>query len=329
MAVAAQRRVAPGEVPVIDIAALGGDPAAEAAVIAAIRAACEATGFFYIANHGIAPALVADIFGQSRRFFALPLAARQAVALTKSRNYRGYLPFGARGENRERPPDLLESFNMGRELGPDDASVAAGIPLHGPNQWPDDLPGFRAGVLAYYAQLDALARRLLIGFAGALGLPRDGLDGFHRKPLNSIRLLHYPAEPSPAYEFFGARPHRDTGIFTILLQDENQGLEVADAAGDWMVVPPIPGTFVVNLAEMMTVLSNGRFASALHRVINCYGRDRYSIPFFVTPDYDAVLEPLPQFIDADHPAGFAPCHAGHELHKLYRGLWPGVEQLVA
>jgi isopenicillin N synthase-like dioxygenase len=77
------------------------------------------------------------------------------------------------------------------------------------------------------------------------------------------------------------------------------------------------------------VLSNGRFASALHRVINCYGRDRYSIPFFVTPDYDAVLEPLPQFIDADHPAGFAPCHAGNELHKLYRGLWPGVEQLVA
>jgi isopenicillin N synthase-like dioxygenase len=326
MAVAAQRRVAVGEVPVIDIAPLGGDRAAEAAVVAEMRRACEATGFFYIANHGIAPATVAEMFRQSRRFFALPLAARQAVSLTKSPLYRGYLPIGARGENRERKPDLLESFNIGRELGPDDPAVRAGTPLHGPNQWPDGLPGFRAVLLDYYAQLDALALRLLGGFALALGLPRDGLDARHRQPLNSIRLLHYPPEPDPGFELLGARPHRDTGIFTILLQDENLGLEVADPAGDWMVVPPIPGTFVVNIAEMMAVLTNGRFATALHRVINCYGRDRYSIPYFVTPDYDAVIETLPQFIDHDHPPGFASCQAGLELHKLYRGLWPSAGQ---
>jgi isopenicillin N synthase-like dioxygenase len=326
MAVAAQRVVAVGEVPVIDISSLGSGSEAEAAMVAEIRRACETTGFFYIAQHGIAPAIVADIFHQSRRFFALPLAARQAVALTRSPLYRGYLPIGARGENRDRKPDLLESLNIGREAGPDDPAVRAGTPLQGPNQWPAGLPGFREAVIDYYTQLDGLARRLLGGFALALGLPRDGLDGWHRNPLTALRLLHYPPEPDPGFELLGARPHRDTGIFTILLQDDNQGLEVADPAGEWMVVPPIPGTFVVNLAEMMGVLSNGRFASALHRVVNCYGRDRYSVPFFVTPDYDAVIETLPQFIDRDHPPGFAPCHAGEALHALYRSLWPNAGQ---
>jgi isopenicillin N synthase-like dioxygenase len=327
MAVAAQRRVTVGEVPVIDISPLGGDPAAEALVVAEMRRACAATGFFYIAHHGIAPATVAEVFRQSRRFFALPLAARQALSLTRSPLYRGYLPIGARGENRERPPDLLESFNIGRELGPDDPAVRAGTPLHGANPWPDGLPGFREAMLDYFAQLDALARRLLGGFALALGLPRDGLDTRHRRPVSSIRLLHYPPEPDPGFEMLGARPHRDTGIFTILLQDDNSGLEAADAAGEWMVVPPIPGTFVVNVADMMSALSNGRFVSALHRVINCYGEDRYSIPFFVTPDYDAMIEPLPHLVDRDHPAACASYQSGTELLALFRGLWPGAGQV--
>jgi isopenicillin N synthase-like dioxygenase len=327
MAVAAQRKVTVGEIPVIDISSLGGDPAAEAAVVAQIRRACEATGFFYIAHHGIAPATVAEIFRQSRRFFALPLAARSAIHLTRSMHYRGYLPIGERGADRARKPDLLESFTVGRELGADDPSVRAGVPLHGPNQWPDGLPGFREALLDYHGQLDALARRLLVGFALALGLPRDGLDASHRDPINSIRLLHYPPQPDPGFELLGARPHTDTGIFTILLQDEHLGLEVADEAGEWLVMPPIPGTFVINIAEVMTALTNGRYASARHRVVNAYGADRYSVPFFVNPDYDAMVAPLPQFVDHDHPAAFQPYRAGDALHTLFRNLWPGAGQV--
>ena len=327
MAIAAQRRVAAGEVPVIDIGSLGDASASEAAVGAEIRRACEATGFFYIANHGIAVGTLAELFAQSRRFFALPLATRQAVHLTRSMAYRGYLPIGERGADRARKPDLLESFTIGRELGPDDPAVRAGVPLHGPNQWPEGLPGFREFLLDYHGQLDRLAHRLLVGFALALDLPRDALDASHRDPINSIRLLHYPPQPDAEFEFLGARPHTDTGTFTILLQDEHLGLEVADRDGEWMVVPPIPGTFVINIAEVMTAWTNGRFASARHRVINAYGADRYSAPFFVNPDYDALIAPLPGFVDAAHPPAFAPYRAGDALHTLFRNLWPGAGQV--
>lgn len=325
MAIAAQRRVAAGEVPVIDIGPLGVAGPAEHAVAAEIRRACEATGFFYVANHGVPADALAEIFRQSRRFFAMPPAARQAVHLTRSMQYRGYLPIGERGADRARKPDLLESFTIGRECAPDDP-VARAVPLHGPNQWPEALPGFRESVLDYHTRLEVLAQRLLIGFALALELPRDGLDASHRVPINNIRLLHYPPQPDPDFENLGARPHTDTGTFTILLQDENLGLEVTAPDGDWMVVPPIAGTFVINIAEVVTALTNGRFASARHRVVNAYGVDRYSVPFFVNPDYDAKVEPLPQFVDRAHPAAFEPYRAGDALHGLFRGLWPGAGQ---
>ena len=176
---------------------------------------------------------------------------------------------------------------------------------------------------------DAIVRSALDSAerAGALGLPRDGLEASHRDPINSIRLLHYPPQPAPGFELLGARPHTDTGIFTILLQDEHLGLEVADEAGEWLVVPPIPGTFVINIAEVMTALTNGRYASARHRVVTAYGAARYSVPFFVNPDYDAMVAPLPQFVDHDHPAAYQPYRAGDALHTLFRNLWPGAGQV--
>jgi isopenicillin N synthase-like dioxygenase len=240
--------------------------------------------------------------------------------------YRGYLPVGERGADRARKPDLLESFTVGREHGLDDPVVRA-MPLHGPNQWPDGVPGFRDFLVDYYARLEVLAQRLLNGFALALELPRDGLDDSHRAPINNVRLAHYPPQPDSEFENLGARPHTDTGTFTILLQDENLGLEVVGPDGDWLVVPPIANTFVINIAEVITTLTNGRFASARHRVINAYGVDRYSAPFFVNPDYAALIAPLPQFVDREHPAKFEPYRAGDVLHGLFRSLWPGAGQV--
>ena len=146
MLLSASRSVDLAEIPVVDLGPLGsGDRESE--ILRQIDAACRSVGFFYIAHHGVPTAATADILLQCRRFFALPQPVRDAIRLTRSPLYRGYLPPGARGE-RERPADLLESFNVGRELGPEAAEVKAGIPLHGSNQWPDDLAGFRAAVLA-------------------------------------------------------------------------------------------------------------------------------------------------------------------------------------
>jgi isopenicillin N synthase-like dioxygenase len=315
------RRADFSEIPIIDVGSLGSGTDAEANVVASIRAASEYVGFFYAINHGIASDEIRSIFAAVKSFFALPQVQRDAIYLVNSPNYRGYLPIGVRGTT-ERPGDLLESFNVGNELGLDDPDVRSGKPLHGANQWPAGLPGFRDAVIRYYGLMDGLMRRLLQGFAMAAELPRDGFDHLFRKPLTQMRLLHYPAQDTPQGGMIGARPHRDFGFFTILLQDDVGGLEVSNQVGEWVVAPPLQDSFIINIAEMFKLLTNGRFSSALHRVINRYGRERYSVPFFVNPSYDAVLAPLPQFIDEAHPRQFGPYCVGEQQLNFYRSLWP-------
>jgi isopenicillin N synthase-like dioxygenase len=328
MGIEASRRADFSEIPIIDIGALGSGSPAEASIVAAIRDACENVGFFYVANHGVGDDMLSGIFEQCHRFFSLPQASRDALLLTNSPHYRGYLPIGARGDNKERPRDLLDSFNVARELGDDDPFVQQGKPLHGPNQWPDDLPGFRDFILDYYAAMEGLMNRLLVGAALAMDLPRDALLAQYRKPLTQLRLLHYPDQQGEIRDMIGARAHRDIGVLTILLQDEVGGLEVLNGAGEWVVAPPLPGTLIVNLGNMMRLMTNDHYKAAEHRVINRYGKERYSVPFFINPDYDATLAPLPQFVGPAAPPAYEPVNAGKFLHDFYRNLWPSAGQSV-
>lgn len=321
MTIIASRRADFSEIPIIDIAELGREGRVESAVIDGIRDACENVGFFYVRNHGVPLVRQDDMFAQCRRFFALPQAERDALLLTKSPYYRGYLPIGARGHDQKRQKDLLESFNVGPERGPDDPFVKAGKPLHGPNQWPLGLPAFREAILAYYEAMEKLTGRLLQGISLAMGFERDALDDMFRNPVSQLRLLHYPAQQGEIVDMIGARPHKDFGVLTILLQDDVGGLEVLNNAGEWVVAPPIRDTFVVNLGLMMLHLTNDRYQAAQHRVINRYGRERYSIPFFINPDYDATLATLPGFADAGEPR-YQPVHAGENLAAFYHNLWP-------
>ena len=310
-------------IPVIDIGALGSATPQEDAIVAAIRAASESVGFFYIVNHGIAPGEIDAIFTACEAFFALPQAERDRLYLVRSRHYRGYLPIGVLGANSERPRDLLESFQIGQELSDDDLAVRAGTPLHGENLWPEGVPGFRPALLHYFGLMEGLTHRLLRGFAMAAGLKADGFDALFRKPLSQMRLLHYPSQtPQTQPGMLGARAHRDFGFFTVLLQGDVEGLEVVGAGDEWFVAPPVRGSFVVNVAEMLKLVTNGRFVSALHRVVNRSGRERYSVPFFANPSYDAVLTPLDHCVDDTAPRQFAPYHAGPETLEFYRRLWP-------
>ena len=324
MVIAASRRADFSELAIIDIGALGkGDAAAEARTVAALRVACEEVGFFYISNHGVSQDLIDNLFDQSRRFFAQPFARRNEINVTKSPCYRGYLPPDAIGENLKHANRIQDSFNMALDLGPDDPYVKGGIPLYGANAWPADMPGFRETLSAYYDNMQILMMRLLGGFAMALDLPRDFFDAQYTKPLTQCRLLHYPPQkPEEIVERIGVRPHADSGAFTILLQEDVEGLEILSKGGEWVVAPPMRGTFVVNIANLIMRLSNNRFTSTLHRVINRSGRDRLSVPFFASPNYETVVETLPQFIDADNPPQFPPLHVGEYTAEWYRGSWP-------
>jgi isopenicillin N synthase-like dioxygenase len=294
---------------VIDFAAfLTGDGKLQ--VARQIREACESTGFFYLVRHGVPQATIDAVFAASRRFFAQPLEQRMKVRLEVGPN-RGYQPLGSRFyAGKADAPDHNESFKYQHELPPDDPDVIAGNRVHARNRWPDDLPGWRDTLLEYYDGMEHLTGALLRAFALALDLDEAWFLAAYRKPLTQINLLHYPPHPpiTPGRQF-GLRPHSDTTAFTILAQGDVGGLQV-EHGGDWIDVPPIPGSFVINIGDMMARWTNDRFASTPHRVINRSGTERYSVAFFAIPDFDAEVACLPSCMGPDNPPKYAPLRVG-------------------
>ena len=310
------------DVPVISLRPfLEGSAEGKARVAVEIRRACEGTGFFYLAKHGIPPSAVDDIFAASRRFFALPLDERMKVRLTPREN-RGYQPLGSRTySDKADAPDLNESFKYQHELPPDDPDLRDGGRVHAANRWPANLPGWREMLLGYYDRMERLSDALLGAFALSLDLPESYFAAFYRKPLTQINLIHYPPHP-PRTEGrqYGLRPHSDTTAFTILAQGDAEGLQV-EHGSDWIDVPPIAGTFVINIGDMMERWTNGRFASTPHRVINRSGRERYSVPFFAIPDFDAVVACLSSCTGPDNPPKFPPLRVGDFMRHSNATDW--------
>ena len=310
------------DVPVIDFTPFRqGTPAGKAKVAAQIREACEGTGFFYLAGHDVPQAQIDGIFAASRRFFDLALEERMKVKLTPKQN-RGYQPLGSRMyADKADAPDQNESFKYQHEYPGDDPDILDGNRGHARNQWPDGLPDWRETLIAYYDQMERLTNELLRAFALALDLDEEYFLGFYKKPLTQINLLHYPPKPiRPGLRQFGLRPHSDTTAFTILVQDNNGGLEV-EHGSDWIEVPPIAGTYVINIGDMMARWTNDRFASTPHRVINRSGNERYSIPYFAIPDFDAVVSCLPGCVGPGRPAKYAPLKVGDFMQMSNATDW--------
>ena len=173
------RRVPFGEIPVIDLAPFDHEPgpALDEVVVAALKRACEDTGFFYVCNHGIPEAIVEETYRQASKFFALPEDIKSRVHCSRSPVIvRGYVPYGGSHADAAAQPNFLEAFEIGLELPNTDPDVIAGIESHGPNLWPDDMPGFQQAVYAYYEAMRLLGRRLFRLFALALDLDAEYFD---------------------------------------------------------------------------------------------------------------------------------------------------------
>jgi isopenicillin N synthase-like dioxygenase len=279
------------QIPVISLAPLlaGGDGVR--GVAAAIRKAATEVGFFYIADHGIAAELVADAHAMARRFFALPPAEKRKVEI--NHRHRGFLKMGEATMHGATKPDLKESFIFGLDLPEDDPDVRAGKELMGPNIWPSILPDMKRVLDAYYAAVVSCGERLLRALAVALDKPEDFFLASFRKPLARGSIIYYPPQaPSEKDEQFGVSPHSDYGFLTLLWQDDNGGLQVRQKEGGWIEAPPIPGTFVINIGDLLARWTNDLFASTPHRVINRSGRERYSIALFYDPHFDTPIEVL-------------------------------------
>jgi len=308
----APRAASRDEVPVIDLADTDLSKLA-----GKMRDACRNSAFFYIANHGVAAPVVEGAFREAWRFFDLPLEERMQVV--KNRFHRGYLPLGTT-QYPGRKKDLKDSFDLGVDLALDDPDVLAGLPLHGPNQWPDHLPGFREAVEAYFEAVQQAGLHTLRVLALSLGQAEDFFTNFYAKPTVTTRLIHYPKPEEVADEDFGigALAHTDYGHITILAQDPGGGLEIALPSGEWISAPYIEGTFVVNLGDLTARWTNDVYRSNLHRVVNRLGRDRLSIPTFMNPTHRTLVECIPTCMGPDNPAKYEAVLAGDYVTNKIR-----------
>jgi isopenicillin N synthase-like dioxygenase len=306
--------------PVIDIGPLFRESSDTNAVAEQIRVACQDCGFFYVVGHGVDAKLGESLETLSRAFFALPLAEKMTVSMRSGgRAWRGYFTVG--DELTSGQPDQKEGLYFGAELPADHPDVVARLPFHGPNLFPAMID-LRATVLDYIAAMTRLGHGLMRGVSLSLGLEADYFARHYTQdPLVLFRIFNYP-HPSgrDQCESWGVGEHTDYGILTILRQDDVGGLQVK-SQGRWIEAPPIPGSFVCNIGDMLDRMTGGLFRSTPHRVLNRGNRSRLSFPFFFDPNFHAPVRPInsatPIGDDARHRWDGASVHAWQGTYGEY------------
>jgi isopenicillin N synthase-like dioxygenase len=279
-------------IPVIDITHLNGST-----TLTELDHACRTWGFFQITNHGIRDDVIAELHRAMRAFFALPIDTKRAISRTQENPWGFY--------DHELTKNTLDQKQI-FDYGPGDGHALR-------PQWPANLPKFRRTVLDYARDCEKLAYKLLAAISTNLGMAPGYLSRAFG-PLHSsfLRLNYYPVS-NPA-EGFGVHHHTDAGALTLLLQDDQAGLEVY-RDGEWSLVEPRRDALVVNVGDIVQVWSNDRYRAALHRVIASARQPRYSAPYFFCPNYRATYAPVPTEVDDLRPARYRPIRWG-EFYKL-------------
>jgi isopenicillin N synthase-like dioxygenase len=298
-------------IPVIDLAAaFRNEPGAVDATAKMVRSACTEVGFFYIAGHGVPQAQIDDAFAASREFHALPLEAKMRLKLNQ--NNIGYLPVNqsmqrASTVHKATRPNYNESFFISHDRSEDHPDSMAETPLRGRNQWPPGHENMRTTMLAYFKTLERVGEQMLPILARSLDMPASYFAPFFADEAHiNLRFLHYPPQKNGDDEQFGQGPHTDNSFITMLAREEVPGLAVRLPNGEWLAPPVIPGTFLVNLGNIMKRWSNDQFVSTPHGVLNDSGTDRYSIAFFFSPNVASVIECLPTCSSPENPPRYPP-----------------------
>lgn len=300
------QRVAVSDLPIIDLAPFmdGRAQPDRLRTARAVRAACIDIGFFYVTGHGFAAAELDAVLAQGLAFFALPLAEKMKV-LSPDVDRPGFVRTGGMDpeKNRDKVVDIKERFSLTRELRPGEQARADA--RTGKTQWPSRelLPAFEATMKDYIARLERVTAALNHAFALSLDLPEDYFDGLYRHPDMTLTMNFYPpVDPSKLKASqWSFSPHADYTAFTVLLQDRSGGLQARNCAGHWIDVTPKPGTFVVNVGNVLARWTNDLYSSPLHRALHIGNAPRISAAFFVYPDAATVVRCLDTCQGPDHP----------------------------
>lgn len=259
-------------------------------------------GFAMVRDHGLDPEIVRQSWTLTRAFFALPEQTKHQYHNPGNAGARGYTPFGKETAKGETCGDLKEFWHVGRDLPDSHPLLSSSMPA---NIWPDQPEAFSACFRALFEEFDRIGRVLLSRIALYLGLNADWFDPVIADGNSVLRLLHYPPVDASTQGAVRAAAHGDINLITLLLGAEESGLELLDTTGKWLPVAPPEGALVVNVGDMLERLTNHVLPSTIHRVCNPVGpaaiRSRYSMPFFLHPRSDFLIETLPQCISETAP----------------------------
>ena len=253
----------------------------------------------------------------SREFFTQDLATKTEIQMALAgKAWRGYFPVG--GELTSGKTDLKEGIYFGTELTENHPLVKASTPMHGANLFPSNIPLFHETVLEYMDAMTQLGHHLMAGISLSLGLEASYfIDRYTANPLTLFRIFNYPPDLLNSEQRWGVGEHTDYGLLTILKQDNSGGLQVKSKSG-WIDAPPIPGSFVCNIGDMLELMTGGLYKSTPHRVKNISNRNRLSFPFFFDPNFDVEVKPikLGSVVNNDHEERWDKANV-HDFHGTY------------
>jgi isopenicillin N synthase-like dioxygenase len=312
------------EIPVIDVSPLLDSKSnlqVRQKVAQEIRKACIDCGFFYIKNFGVSEEEMREVADLAIQFFALPDSVKDTARVRDLTQGRGFNPMNSEKITPGYEPDYKEYYDMGLDIREGElADIERGITL-----WPDDsvLPGYREKMLNHSRRMLRVGQRLMRGFALSLSLEETYFDELHEIPFFNFRPSYYP----PARDVLKANkwscgPHTDYVALTLLYQDSVGGLQVLNLDGDWIAAPPIPGTVVVNIGDMMASWTNDLYVSTPHRVANTSNRKRISLATFIGPRANEPVSCLPSCMSDSNPARYPPISTAQHVYNIMAKALP-------
>lgn len=293
-------------IPTLDIRRFTHPSSAEdrQAFVDELGAAYREWGFAGIRNHGIPQALIDDSYDVFQRFFALPEETKKQYHVPGGGGARGYTAFGVETAKGAKYSDLKEFWHIGREI-PRDSKYAGDMAA---NLWPSEVDGFREKGYALYQALDDLGSQVLGALALHIGLPETYFADKTDSGNSILRPIHYPPITADDIPNVRAGAHEDINLITLLVGASAAGLEVLSKKGEWVPFTSDADTIVVNIGDMLQRLTNHVYPSTTHRVVNPPGeqarKPRYSVPFFLHPNPDFLIDVLPSCVSADNPSRY-------------------------
>ena len=308
-------------IPVVDLNDfVKGSAAQKQAFVDALGKAYEEVGFVAVKNHGIADALIRELYQQVQQFFKLPTEAKLQYEKPELAGQRGYTSFGREHAKGFDAPDLKEFFQFGQTV-EDSDPIKEEYPE---NIVVNEVPQFTPTLQKAYRAFERSGNALLQAIAVYLGLEKSYFDPYVHNGNSILRAIHYPPIMQEPKSAIRAEQHEDINLITLLVGASADGLQILTRQNEWVGVTSLPDQIVVNVGDMLQRLTNNRLRSTTHRVVNppreLWGTSRYSIPFFLHPKSSMSLACLDSCMDAKHPKAYEDATAGEYLEERLREI---------